>query len=192
LIEISKFSVKYGIAIFIGFIFASILFIRAIHIPKIKYFLDAIILKIPIISPIIKKINLAKFSCTFSSLLKTGIPIVETLSLSALVLNNLIYQKALLKTAETIKKGETITKVLSESPALFSSVIVQMIDVGEKTGTLDTILENLAVFYEEEVDQIMTNLPQIIEPILLVFLGAGVAFIAVAVLMPMYTMTQQI
>ncbi|MFH1838168.1 MAG: type II secretion system F family protein [Candidatus Kuenenbacteria bacterium] len=192
LIKISKFSAEHGIIILIGFVLILILSIRLIRIKKIKYFLDKIILKIPIIGLIIKKINLAKFSRTFCSLLKTGVPIVETFKLSALVLNNLAYQKKILETAEIVKRGESIAKILKESPALFPPVLVQMIDVGEKTGTLDTILENLAKFYEEEIDQIMTNLPQIIEPILLLFLGAGVAFIAVAVLMPMYSMTQQI
>ncbi len=192
LITISKFSAKNGIAIFVGLILLIIFLINIVRVPKIKYFLDNAILRVPIIGPIIKKVNLAKFSCTFSSLLKAGIPIVETFQLSALVLNNFAYQKELLRTAEIIKKGESITKTLKESPVLFSPVIIQMIDVGERTGTLDTILENLTIFYEEEVDQIMTNLPQIIEPILLIFLGIGVAFIAVAILMPMYTMTQQI
>jgi type IV pilus assembly protein PilC len=192
LIKISKFSTEHGIIIFIGFVLTLILLIRLMYIEKIKYFVDKIILRIPIIGEIVKKINLAKFSRTFSSLLKTGVPIVETFKLSALVLNNLAYQKELLKTAETVKKGEAIAIILKEFPILFPPIITQMIDVGEKTGTLDSILENLAIFYEEEIDQIMTNLPQIIEPILLVFLGAGVAFIAIAVLMPMYSMTQNI
>ncbi|PKL72763.1 hypothetical protein CVV26_00690 [Candidatus Kuenenbacteria bacterium HGW-Kuenenbacteria-1] len=192
LISTSKFCAKNGLAILIGFILMFILSIRIIKISKVKYYLDKIVLKIPIIGSIIKKVNLAKFSRTFCSLLKTGVPIVETLGLSALVLNNLVYQKELFRTAEIIKKGESIAKILKESPALFPPVVVQMVDVGEKTGTLDTILENLAEFYEEEIDQIMTNLPQIIEPILLLFLGVGVAFIAVSILMPMYTMTQEI
>lgn len=192
LISVSKFSAKNGVAIVIGFILILILLIRMIKILKVKYFLDKAVLKAPIIGSIVKKVNLAKFSRTFCSLLKTGVPIIETLGLSALVLNNLVYQKELFKTAEIVKKGEAIAKTLKESPALFPPVVVQMVDVGEKTGTLDTILENLAEFYEEEIDQIMTNLPQIIEPILLLFLGVGVAFIAVAILMPMYTMTQQI
>ncbi|MBI4652751.1 type II secretion system F family protein [Candidatus Kuenenbacteria bacterium] len=192
LIKISKFSSEHGIILLIGFILIFILLIRLIRISKIKYFVDKIILRIPIIGGIIRKINLAKFSRTFSSLLKTGVPIVETFRLSALVLNNLAYQKELLRAAEIVKKGESITKILKESPILFPPIVTQMIDVGEKTGTLDSILEDLAIFYEEEIDQIMTNLPQIIEPILLVFLGAGVAFIAIAVLMPMYSMTQNI
>mgnify|MGYP001607740208 CR=1 FL=1 len=192
LIKISKFSTEHWIIMLIGFVIIFILSIRLKRISKIKYFLDKIILKIFIIGSIVKKINLAKFSRTFCSLLKTDVPIVDTFRLSALVLNNLVYQQELLQKAEIVKKGESIAEILKESPSLFPPVLIQMIDVGEKTGTLDTILENLAQFYEEDIDQTMTNLPQIIEPILLVFLGVGVAFIAIAVLMPMYSMTQQI
>ncbi|MBI4812038.1 type II secretion system F family protein [Candidatus Falkowbacteria bacterium] len=159
---------------------------------KGKYYFQAVILKIPIVSPIVKKINLARFSRTISSLLKTDIMIIKTFQITANVLGNLHYRAALMEMGEKIKKGGQINEVIKIYPKLFPPVVAQMIMVGEQTGELDSILEELADFYESEVDQIMNNLPSIIEPLLILILGCGVGAMAVAIVMPMYSMTTAI
>lgn len=157
-----------------------------------KYIFQAILLKTPIISPIIKKINLANFSRTISSLLKTDIMIIKTFQITANVLGNLHYRQAVIEMSERIQKGSQINEVVTAYPKLFPPVVNQIISVGEQTGELDNILAELAEFYEGEVDKIMDNLPSIIEPLLILVLGCGVGAMAVAVIMPMYTLTSAV
>jgi len=154
--------------------------------------MQALLLKTPIFSSIIKKINLAKFARTISSLLKTDIMIIKTFKITGNVMGNLHYRKALMDMAEKIKKGGQINEVIKNYPKLFPPIVVQMVTIGEQTGELDNILLELAEFYENEVDQTMNNLPSIIEPILILFLGCAVGAMAVAIVMPMYSITTAI
>jgi type IV pilus assembly protein PilC len=154
-----------------------------------KYIFQAIALKLPIFSGIIKKINLARFTRTMSSLLKTDIMIIKIFQITANVLGNLHYREAISDMGERIKKGTQINEVVSLYPKLFPPMVAQMISVGEETGELDNVLEELAEFYEQEVDQIMNNLPSIIEPLLILVLGSAVGVMAVAIIMPMYSIT---
>jgi type IV pilus assembly protein PilC len=118
--------------------------------------------------------------------------IIKTFQITANVVGNLHYREALLEMGEKIKKGGQINEVIKNYPKLFPPVVVQMILVGEQTGELDNILNELAGFYENEVDQVMDNLPSIIEPLLILVLGCGVGAMAVAIIMPMYSMTSSI
>lgn len=175
--------------ILIAFVIA---FIKILRTYKGKYYFQAMVLKLPVFSPIIKKINLAKFARTVSGLLKTDIMIIKTFQITATILGNLHYRKALEEIGEKIKKGSQINTIIANYPKLFPPVVCQMIAVGEETGELDSILAELADFYENEIDQIMSNLPSIIEPILILILGCGVGAMAVAIVMPMYSITQSI
>ncbi len=151
-----------------------------------------LLLRVPVAGLIIRKINIARFCRTLTSLLKTDIAIVKSLEITAQVLGNTVYRDALLTSREKIQKGVTIAESLRPYPSIFPPVILQMIAVGEETGALDVILEESASFYEEDVDQTMTTLPTLIEPILITLLGVGVAGMAVAVIMPIYSLTQAI
>lgn len=157
-----------------------------------KYYFDWMIIKIPIIGPIIKKVNLARFARTTSSLLKTDILIVKTFQITSNVLGNLLYKEAIRDMSHRIEKGAQINEIIGEYPKLFPPVVNQIVLVGEETGELDSILLELADFYEKEVDSIMDNLPSIIEPILILLLGLGVGGMAIAIIMPMYSMTSSI
>lgn len=192
LIKISNFSVNNGPIVILMFVIILILISLSFKNKKTKYFYHQIFLKVPIFGEIIKKINLAKFARTISSLIKTDIPIIKTLTITADVVTNLVYKKALKESAENVKSGASLTDILSKYPNLFPPVIIQMVSAGEETGSLDTILDELAAFYEEEIDQIMKTLPSIIEPILILVLGVGVGAMAVAIIMPMYSLTEQI
>ncbi len=190
LIALSDFIVNNGLLVALIAITGVVSFIKFIRSKKGKVIWHKFILKLPIVSPILKKVSLARFSRTTSSLLKTDIPITENFLITAKVLNNSSYKELLNAAAEELKKGVNIHTTLEKRPDLFPPIVIQMISVGEETGSLDSILEQLAIFYEEEVDQTMNNLTATLEPILMLILGLGVGSIAVAVIMPMYSLTQ--
>ncbi len=189
LINISDILRNNGIISAVSSVLIIVLTIKILKTEKGKYIFHGLLLRMPILSPIIKKINLARFSRNISSLLKTDIMIIKSFQITAKVISNLHYRKVIMEMAEKIKKGGKLNEVIKTSPKLFPPVVTQMIAVGEETGELDNILIELAEFYEEEVDQIMENLPAIIEPLLILTLGLGVGGIAVAIIMPMYSIT---
>ena len=190
LIGISDFVQQNGILTITAFLIALILIIKTIKTKKGKYLLDSLLLKLPIISPIIKKINLARLSRSLSSLIKTDIAIADSIVITAHILGNSLYRQAMLEMVEQIKKGAKMEVVFRNYPKIFPPVIIQMVAVGEETGALEEVLENLANFYEEEVFQTMDSLPSIIEPILMIFIGVAVALIALAIMMPIYSLTE--
>lgn len=189
LIAVSNALVNNGVISVISFIVFVFLAIRVLKTEKGKFIFQTVLLNMPIIGGIIKKINLARFARNISSLLKTDIMIIQTFQITARVLGNLHYRKLLNEMAQMIKKGGKLNEVIQLNPKLFPPVVTQMVAVGEETGELDTILMELAEFYEDEVDQIMENLPSIIEPLLILVLGVGVGGVAMAIIMPMYAIT---
>ncbi|MDD5291144.1 MAG: type II secretion system F family protein [Patescibacteria group bacterium] len=188
LISVSDALVNNGLLAAGVLVVSILIIIQIMRTYKGRYYWQTIVLHMPIISPIVKKVNLAKFSRTVSTLLKTDIMIIKTFQITANVLGNLHYRKAVNEMAERIKKGSQINEVVSSYPKLFPPVVNQIISVGEETGELDNILTELADFYEGEVDKIMDNLPSIIEPLLILILGCAVGGMAVAIIMPMYSM----
>ena len=192
LIKFSDSLVANGLLYLVALIVVILTIVQLIKTKRGRYAFHGLLLKLPIFSPIIKKINLARFARTTSSLLKTDIMIIKSFQIAANVLGNVHYRQALMEMSDKIKKGGTINEVVANYPKLFPPVVAQMIAVGEDTGELDYILEELAEFYEGEIDQTMNNLPAIIEPILILALGLVVGGMAVAVIMPMYTLTSAI
>jgi len=190
LLFISNFLTQNGIYAAIAVIVIVFLLMRVLKTKKGKAVYHKILLKTPLISPIIMKINLARFTRTLSSLLKTDIPIVQTFQIISRTLGNVNYKQAMLETADKVKKGMSIVKSLEERSELFPPVVTQMISVGEESGTLDSITEEIAIFYEADVDQTMGNLSTIIEPILMLVLGGAVAVMALAIIMPMYSLVE--
>ncbi|MFA5248728.1 MAG: type II secretion system F family protein [Patescibacteria group bacterium] len=192
MIGLSGFLTEHGLPVLIVSVALILFLIKILRTIKGKYIFQGLILRLPIISGIVKKINLARFARTTSSLLKTDIMIIETFRITASVLGNLHYRKVVSEIGLSIKRGGQISEVIKKYPKFFPPVVTQMIIIGEQTGEIDSILEELAKFYEEEVEQIMENLPSIIEPLLILILGAGVGGMALAVIMPMYSITSAI
>lgn len=153
---------------------------------------DAVILSAPIAGPIVKKINLARFTRSLSSMLATDIPIIQSFHIIGRTLGSVHYRQSIEDASQALKTGASIAKVLARYPKLYPPLVQQMVSVGEESGTLDEVSGELAIFYEEEVDQTMGNLATIIEPVLLLVLGVAVAGMAVAILLPMYNLTEQI
>lgn len=149
-------------------------------------------IRFPTIGPVVRKVQLAVFTRTLSSLLKTDIPVVQALEITSGVTGNVHYKKAILSTGELIQKGGTISQSLEGYPLLFPPLVVQMTLVGERSGNVDGLLSDIAEFYEAQVDNILDSLSSIIEPILILMLGGMVGGIALAVMTPMYSLTEHI
>jgi len=149
---------------------------------------DKLILKMPIFGNISKKVNSARMARTFSSLIESGVSIVRTLEITSGTLTNVFFQRSLLEAAKEVQKGEPLSAILAKFSDLYPPLVTQMIQVGEETGTLGDITKRLAEFHEEEVANITKNLSSIIEPILMVIIGAAVGFFAISMIQPMYSM----
>ena len=171
-------------------VFVSLFAAALRKIPSFRKLVHFITLHLPIVGLIIKKINLAKFTLTLSSLLKSTIPIVDAVHIAGETTTNVHYQKTLSAAAEYIKTGKPMSDILSDEPNLFPPMVTEMIMVGERAGEVDHLLHELSEFYSSEVDKTMKNFTTIIEPIIIVFLGITVGGVAIAVIMPMYSLTQ--
>lgn len=152
--------------------------------------LHKIILKFPIFSKLAVKVNIARCTRSLSSLLRTDIPVVRSFTIVADVMGNIYYREALKDIAEQLKAGTHIHTAVSRYETLFTPTLVQMVAVGEETGKLDEILEEIAEFYEEELDTNLKNLPALLEPLLILFLGGTVGGIALAIMLPIFSFTR--
>lgn len=192
LISTSKFLTANWLYFLIGGVILVIILILAFRTEKGKTGMSSFGLKIPKIGGVIRKINLARFCRTFSSLLRSGIPIVDSLKIVADTLGNMKYRQAVLAASEEIKKGTGISKAFQPYDNIFIPIVLQIMAVGEETGKLDEVLSKLAEFYESEVDQEMANISSIIEPILMLVLGGGVGLLAVSIISPIYSLSGNI
>ncbi len=150
------------------------------------------ILKIPIIGNIIKEVNSARTARTLSSLLNSGVDVVESIRITTEVIQNVYYKAVLVKAGESIQKGDPISKVFTENEKYYPLFLGEMMSVGEETGKIGEMLLGVAVFYEDDVDQKTKDMSTIIEPFLMVFIGAAVGFFAVAMISPMYSLVNVI
>lgn len=151
-----------------------------------RNFFDRMSLKMPILGLFLQMIYLARFAENLSTLISSGLPIAQALEIVGDIIGNVSYKEVILKTREEVKKGEMISSTLSRVPELFPPVFIQMVLVGEKTGTLDTTLMHIVDFYQKEVDRTIDNILAILEPALIIFLGFIVAGLMLSILMPLY------
>ena len=149
--------------------------------------IDGYALKLPVAGPLIRKVSIAKFSRTLGTLLSSGVALLEGLEICARTSGNKTVETAVLNTMEAIKGGDTIAAPLARGK-VFPPMVIQMIDVGENSGSLDSMLAKIADFYDEEVDTAVTGLTALLEPALMVFLGLVVGFIVVAMYLPIFQM----
>ena len=183
LLAISHFLVKFAFIIIVGVIAGGIAFVRYIHTPKGKRWLDYTLVKLPIFGPILVKVNVARFARTFSSLMSSGISVLDAISATRDAIGSTVYEDILDEVAKAVKNGHPMSETIRASK-YFPPIVGQMIAVGEETGQLDDILLKLAVFYEGEVDTVVASLSSILEPIIIIVLGGMVGIIAVAVIGP--------
>ncbi|HDL75129.1 MAG TPA: type II secretion system F family protein [bacterium] len=180
---------KYGLILFVLFVGIFGYIIYYFKSPAGKKFLDNNVIKVPLLGQFFKMIYITRFAENLSTLVSAGIPIAQALKISGDVIGNETYKKAVFVTRDKVRRGERISQVLMRFPNLFPSVLIQMILAGEKTGTLDKILLKVVEFYQKEVDRTIKNFLSILEPIMIIFLGVIVSVIIIAILIPIYQMT---
>jgi len=179
----------FSLVLIISFIVLGKLFLRT----KIgKKILSFIVLKLPGVKSMVIKINCARFSRIYSSLLKSGVSSIDALKIVSNTLSNFYYKKVVNESVKEIQKGVDLSQVIRRNKATFPILVSQMIEVGEQTGETEAILLKMAEFYEEQVDQATKNLSSIIEPVLMIVMGIGVGFFAVSMLQPMYGLMENI
>ncbi|MGF1466999.1 MAG: type II secretion system F family protein [Sandaracinaceae bacterium] len=156
-----------------------------------KRFWHRLLITAPLLGPVMRKIAVARFTRTLGTLLGSGVPILDAMSICARSSGNVIVEKAIQDTAERVREGHTMADPLMETK-VFPPMVVQMIGVGEATGALDQMLQKIADFYEEEVDNAVAQLTSLMEPIMLVVMGGIVGFILVAMYMPIFSIASDI
>lgn len=170
-------------------IFVLFFLMRIILKTKIgKRIVDFLILKIPIIAPLIQKTNSAYTVRTLSSLITSGVPIVRSLEIVSGAVGNIYFQEAMVDASQRVRKGSKLSEALRPYQGLYPPTVIQMIEVGEETGETSTILAKLSDFYEEEVANATKNLSAVIEPVLMLLIGAAVGFFAISMIQPIYGM----
>jgi type IV pilus assembly protein PilC len=156
-----------------------------------RHVVDRTMLRLPILGLILRKIAVARFCRTLATLVSSGVPILDGLEITAKTAGNVIIEDAVMSTRRSIERGETISAPLKET-AVFPSMVVQMIGVGEATGALDTMLAKIADFYEEEVDTAVAGLLTLLEPIMIALLGGVVGGIVIAMYLPIFDLISKL
>ncbi|ROS37436.1 MULTISPECIES: type II secretion system F family protein [unclassified Curtobacterium] len=155
---------------------------------RFRAFRDPILLRLPVFGALAKKIVIARFARNFSNMIGSGVPILQALQIVGEVSNNFVVQSALVRVAEAVRKGESIAAPMAVEK-VFPSMVSQMIAVGEDAGSLETMLEKIAVFYDAEVESTTESLTALIEPLLIAFLGVVVGGMIVALYLPIFQIT---
>ena len=155
--------------------------------PKGKYAFDAVLLKLPVLGLLLRKIAVARFTRTLGTLITSGVPILEGLAITARTSGNAVLQEALMKVRKAIEEGRTIVDPLKEA-GVFPNMVTQMIGVGEATGAMDSMLQKIADFYEDEVDAATKDLLAMLEPLIIGMLGITIGGIVISLYMPLFAM----
>ena len=176
----------------LGVIVAAVVLVRQYYqTPQGRRTLDAFMLKFPVIGTLLRKIAVARFCRTLGTLTSSGVPILDGLDITARTAGNAVVQEAIQNVRKEVEQGKTISEPLAKS-GVFPSMVVQMVQVGEQTGAMDTMLSKIADFYEDEVDEATQNLLSLLEPLIILFLGVVIGGIVIAMYMPMFSLISKI
>ena len=186
-----------GLSHFVGSVFGFLIFVAVVGMVvgiKVWYgtsggrmAIDTVILKLPILGVLMRKIAVARFTRTLGTLISSGVPILEGLDITAKTSGNAVIEKALNRVRKSLEEGKSLTDPLKESE-VFPSMVTQMIAVGEQTGAMDAMLQKIADFYEEEVDAAVKDLLTALEPIMIVFLGLVVGGVVISMYLPLFSL----
>ncbi|ADH85568.1 type II secretion system F family protein [Desulfurivibrio alkaliphilus] len=190
-VNFSEFAQSYFIYMLI-FLFLLVYAVKRIYkTEKGQLKIDDLLLRMPIVGTLLRRVAVAKFSRTLGTMLQSGVPILESLRVVARTAGNKVIERSVLRVTDSIREGRAIAEPLAET-GVFPGMVVQMINVGEATGALDTMLVKIADFYDEEVDQAVENLTAAIEPLMMVFLGGMIGGLVVAMYLPIFGMAEAI
>jgi type IV pilus assembly protein PilC len=185
LIKISNFVKSYLILVLLGGGGACYGWFYFIKTPAGRFFWDSRRIKLPIFGVIAHKICLARFTRTFASLVRSGVPILEVLQIVSQTVGNVVMEKAIQTAAQDIERGDSISAALGKHP-IFPSMVIRMITAGEQTGKIDNMLERISDFLDEEIETTLSGLTALIEPILIVFLGVVVGGMVICMFLPIF------
>lgn len=191
MLGISSFILQWWYIVIPVFAFGVFMFMRYLKTPTGRKMFHRFALKVPAVKGIITKVVVARFARTFSALNGAGVSIIETMSVTAHALGNVVYEESLIEAIDKVKNGQQLSHVLEEA-GLYPSIVCQMLAVGEETGQTDTVLVKVAEFYEEEVDAAINGISSIIEPVMIVIMGGAVGLIAASVMGPIASLSQNI
>jgi type IV pilus assembly protein PilC len=187
LITLSAYAQKYFLVAIIALAIAVYAFRRYYKTEKGTLLIDGLILKSPVFGPLLKKVAVARFTRTMSTMMTSGVPILEGLAIVSKTAGNKIVENALIRVRKSISEGKTIAEPLLET-GIFPPMVVQMIAVGEATGALDAMLSKIADFYDDEVDTAVDAMTALLEPFMMVFLGGVVGGMIIAMYLPIFKM----
>ncbi|RME60382.1 MAG: type II secretion system F family protein [Candidatus Dadabacteria bacterium] len=184
-INISNFVVANAVVLFGSLILGVFLFFRIIKTPKGQEIFHPLFLKLPIFGDIIRKVSVARFTRTLGTMISSGVPILDALQICCKTSGNKVVEKEVKEARVSIAEGKTMSDPLSES-TVFPPMVVSMITVGESTGQLDAMLQKIADFYEEEVENAVNGMKQILEPLMILFLGVVIGGLVIAMYLPIF------
>ncbi len=190
-IALSHFIGAFWWAIFLGIGLTIFLLHRYYQTHRGRRHLDRIMLKLPVLGMVLKKIAVARFCRTLGTLVSSGVPILEALEITAKTAGNAIVEDAIMSTRASVEEGKTIAEPLKGTD-VFPPMVVQMVSVGEQTGALETMLSKIADFYEDEVDEATQNLLALLEPVMICFLGLVIGGIVISMYLPMFDLISKI
>jgi len=185
LIDLSDFVTKSFIYIIATIVVGIVVFVRYYRTEVGRMTVDRFVLRAPVFGPLMRKVAISKFTRTLSTMMNSGVPILDGLEIVSKTAGNKVVEKALMETRKNIREGKTIAEPLQETK-VFPPMVVQMIAVGEATGALDSMLSKIADFYEDEVDAAVSAMTSLLEPIMMVFLGGVVGGMIVAMYLPIF------
>jgi len=188
LIGTSDFFINYWWLVLTVLVLGVISFRKWVATPEGRFNFDTFLLKVPLVGRVIRGTALTNFTRTFGLLTTAGVPILDSITIVADVIGNTVYRKALLETRMGVERGLTMSAQL-QMVGVFPNIISQMYRVGEETGKMDKVSFKLADYFESEADHLVKNLTVIIEPLILVLLGVGVAFLVLSIILPIYKLT---
>lgn len=191
LINISRFCTNYLPHMLVGSFVSYFLFARAMETEMGQRLFDRTMLRSPVFGDLLRKVAVARFCRTLGTMISSGVPILDALEICSKSAGNYVVEKAIMKTRDSISEGRTIAEPLAES-GVFPAMVCQMINVGEATGALDTMLTKIADFYDDEVEVAVNSITSLIEPFIICFLGVVVGGLVVALYLPIFTMSNAV
>lgn len=192
MLGISDFMVSFWYLIIPAFIGGIWALIRYIKTPKGRIKFHHIIIKVPAVGAIVRKVAIARFTRTFSALIGAGVAVLEALDVTSRAVGNVVYEESLREATKRVQNGEVLSRIIAERDDLYPPIVAQMLSVGEETGQTDKVLIKVADFYEEEVDTAIDGVSSIIEPVMIVAMGGVIALVAVSVMGPITSMAGQV
>jgi len=191
IIALSDFMKAHVGLIILGFIAFVVVFRLLLRIEKFRYYWDAFKLRIPLVGPLFRKVAMARFARTLATMIKSGVSILESIDNVARTSGNKVIEEALMTIKNEVAEGALLSEALSKTK-IFPPMLIEMVSAGERTGNLDTMLDKIADFFEEEVDAAVNALTSVMEPIMLIVIGGMVGVIVVALYLPIFKLASTI